>query len=110
MARSSLQVMNEDDKRAGAPHISKAIQKNEHKPNHMSSPSATCLPSSTPFVGPYEKWKTLVYIMVFSVCCLVAGAFAFICWRRKEEQDRNPEYTRAILGDDAFEFSPLEIL
>jgi hypothetical protein len=32
------------------------------------------------------------------------------CFRGRLEEDDNPQYTRAILGDDAFEFAQMEVL
>ena len=58
-----------------------------------------------------EKQKTVVFVVCGSVI-FVAVIFILICiyYKNKLEEDQNPAYTKAILGDDAFEFSHIETL
>jgi hypothetical protein len=55
--------------------------------------------------------RDLTHILTAAVIVLiVAIAALYLYCQRKVEEDQNPEYTRAILGDDAFEFSRMEAL
>jgi hypothetical protein len=55
--------------------------------------------------------RDLTHILTAAVIVLIVGiAGLYMYCQRKIEEDQNPEYTRAILGDDAFEFSKMEAL
>lgn len=58
-----------------------------------------------------ERQKNVVFIVCGSVI-FVAVIFILICiyYKNRLEEDQNPAYTKAILGDDAFEFSRIDTL
>ena len=49
-------------------------------------------------------------ISIILVTVIVVFIGLYIYFRRRYDEEQNPEYTRAILGDDAFEFSQLQTL
>jgi hypothetical protein len=53
----------------------------------------------------------LTLVLTVAVLALIIGiAMLYLYCQKKFEEDQNPEYTRAILGDDAFEFSKMDAL
>jgi H+/Cl- antiporter ClcA len=53
--------------------------------------------------------RGLTFALTVALVLLIAGAVAlYLYYQKRAEEDQNPEYTRAILGDDAFEFSKMD--
>jgi hypothetical protein len=49
-------------------------------------------------------------LIVAIVLLALLTIILYRCFRDRIDEDDNQEYTRAILGDDAFEFSQMEVL
>ena len=89
-----------------------------------ATPTMTPIPTASPFPTPTptvdheeiarrEQERQNIFVVVFClVVVLMSIAVIVFCihFKRRMDEENNPEYTKAILGDDAFEFSQLEIL
>lgn len=80
------------------------------------TPSASSIPSRTQTQKDEDEEEerkqnyfmaTIIAVFVFFIIVVVS---VYVYCRRKLEEEQNPEYTKAILGDDAFEFSQLQTL
>ena len=87
-------------------------------PSIEPKPSASPTPSLTPTIDQEEiarreqARQTFFVIVLCGLVVLMSIAVVTFCIhvRRKIEEENNPAYTKAIYGDDAFEFSQLEII
>jgi hypothetical protein len=73
------------------------------------APSATSLDDTDP-TDESGQSNIPAIIGVVVMLSVVVGIGCYVYLRRKWDEAANPEYTRAILGDDAYEFSELETL
>lgn len=87
-------------------------------PSIEPKPSASPTQSPTPTIDHEEIAKreqarqTFFVIVLCSLVVVMSIAVLILCihMRRKIDEENNPAYTKAIYGDDAFEFSQLEII
>lgn len=82
------------------------LESEEETATTVSTPTRT--PYSTPSELPYARLA--IGIVLLLMIALAIGIYFLLRrqWRTTEENDI--EYTRAILGDDTFEFSQLDTI
>jgi hypothetical protein len=72
-------------------------------------PSPTFQDDTDPSDGPSQSNVPAILAAILMIS-VVGGIGFYVYLRRKWEEAVNPEYTRAILGDDAYEFTGLDTL
>ncbi|OHS99060.1 hypothetical protein TRFO_08628 [Tritrichomonas foetus] len=139
-ANPSTDVTQTSIPQTQTPEHTQSPTSSEIIPTQSSTPSPSISPSISPFISPsishsfspqppttdststtpnqYDedadeerKQKNFMIAICLTLILLIGGiAGVYIYCRKKYEEEQNPEYTRAILGDDAFEFSQLQTL
>jgi hypothetical protein len=89
--------------------LSRSATRVRFRSKTLRPPSPTSLDDTDP-TDYIRESNVPALITGLLVIAVVGGIGFYVYLRRKWEEANNPEYTRAILGDDAYEFSELEAL